>query len=68
MGLLPGVGKQSIGNSRGRGSPFKFVFSFFLSGVRASITMERILEGWSRFSLSDKEGDRVRLEKKTANI
>ena len=26
--------------------------------------MERILEGWSRFSLSDKEGDRVRLEKK----
>ena len=29
-----------------------------------SLTMERILEGWSRFSLSDKEGDRVRLEKK----
>ena len=33
-------------------------------GVRVSFTMECILEGWSRFSLSDKEGDRVRLEKK----
>ena len=33
-------------------------------GVRVSFNMECILEGWSRFSLSDKEGDRVRLEKK----
>ena len=33
-------------------------------GVRVSLTMECILEGWSRFSLSDKEVDRVRLEKK----
>ena len=41
-----------------------FFFSFFLPAVRASITMERILEGWNRLSLSDKEEVCVRLEKK----
>lgn len=57
MGHFLVVGKQFIGSSPA-GTPFSIL------GVHAhSLTMERILEGWSRFSLSDKEGW-VRLEKK----
>lgn len=56
----------------GRASGFSFgggetntLFSLLFLLSFLFIIMDSILKGWNRFSLSEKEGDRVRLEKRT---